>query len=376
MKHITLLIKPASSLCNLRCKYCFYADIADIRDVTSYGFMTEETASTLIDRVFSDIDPYGSVSFLFQGGEPTLAGLPFFKLFISLVHARCPHNVHVQYAIQTNGFVIDDAWADFFNVNNFLVGISIDGYRELHDLLRLDASGRDTYSRIKKNIALLLKKGVEVNLLCVVTGLCARHPEKAYSALKKLNCGSIQFIPCLDPLESPRGSSAYSLLPDAYGQFLCVLFDQWFRDWEQGKYVSIRLFDDYVHLAMGLGASSCSTSGGCGSYFVVEGDGSIFPCDFYVLDKWYMGNIHDNTFSELAASSTAQTFLSEGSLRPGECNACPYLHLCNGGCRRDWTQSLKDGPHNYYCSAFKRFFDHAAARIRYIAQCEAHILGS
>lgn len=369
MKNVNLLIKPASSLCNLRCRYCFYADIADIRDVESYGIMSSETADILIDKSFEAVDPNGSISFMFQGGEPTVAGLSFFRDFTARVAAKRPLGVQVRYAIQTNGMVIDEEWAELLKKYDFLVGVSVDGYRDLHDLNRVDASHRGSYGRVEKAVKLLLRKGVAVNLLCVVTGQCARHPQKVYAGLKKLNSGYLQFIPCLDPLEKERGNTPYSLTPELYADFLCGIFDEWYRDWEAGQYTSIRLFDDYVHLAMGLPASNCAASGGCGSYFVVEGDGSIYPCDFYVLDEWRMGNVKEQTLAEMAKGETAGRFLREGAQRPAECARCQWLRLCNGGCRRDWLWE-PDGTHNYYCKTFQKLFEHAAPRIQHIARCE------
>ncbi len=369
MRNVNLLIKPASSLCNLRCRYCFYADIADVRDVDSYGIMPIETAATLIDRTFEAVDPNGAVSFMFQGGEPTMAGLAYFEQFVSYVASKRPPNVQVQYAIQTNGMLINDSWAELFLQHNFLVGISVDGYRDLHDFNRLTPAHQGSYTQVTKAVQLLLNKRVEVNLLCVVTGQCARHPQKVYAELKKLKTPYLQFIPCLDPLEEERGSAPYSLTPEVYGKFLCGLFDEWYRDWEAGRYTSIRLFNDYVYLAMGLPASSCAASGGCGSYFVVEGDGSIYPCDFYVLDEWRMGNVLEQGLEEMAKGATASRFLQEGAQRPNECARCQWLRLCNGGCRRDWQQT-EDGTHNYYCTAFQKLFAHAAPRILHIARRE------
>ena len=137
--------------------------------------------------------------------------------------------------------------------------------------------------------------------------------------MKKLGVRYLQFIPCLDPLEEQRGRAVYSLTPKLYGDFLCGLFDQWYRDWAEGHYTSVRLFDDYVHLAMGEPASTCAASGGCGSYFVVEADGGVYPCDFYVLDRWRMGDVHTDSLKQLANDETASEFLRQGRLRPCRC---------------------------------------------------------
>lgn len=366
MKNVNLLIKPASSLCNLRCRYCFYADVSDNREVKSMGVMSRETAGALIEAAFAAADEHGAVSFAFQGGEPTVAGLDFFRDFVAMVSAFRPLDRQVSYALQTNGMALNEEWTHFLKENQFLVGLSVDGYRELHDHYRVDTKGDGTYGRVAKALALLQKFEVETNLLCVVTGQCAKHPQKTYASMKKLGVRYLQFIPCLDPLEEQRGRAVYSLTPKLYGDFLCGLFDQWYRDWAEGHYTSVRLFDDYVHLAMGEPASTCAASGGCGSYFVLEADGGVYPCDFYVLDRWRMGDVHTDSLKQLANDETASEFLRQGRLRPSRCASCRWVPLCNGGCRRDWTGGADD-TENYYCESFRRFFEYAADRIGEIA---------
>lgn len=363
MKHLTFLVKPASDLCDLRCKYCFYADVAASREVKSRGIMSVETAGILLQKAFSAVEKGGSVTFMFQGGEPTLAGLGFFRQFVAEEARLCPPGVSVHYAIQTNGMTLDGEWAAFFGENRFLVGLSLDGYRELHDQNRVDAKGEGSFDRVYTTLNLLKEAGVETNLLCVLTGRMAKKPKRVYEALKTLGV-PIQFIPCLDPLEARRGSMAWSLTPDYYGGFLCALFDLWYADLEGGQYVSIRLFDDLLRRLLGLPPSSCAMAGSCGHYLVVEGDGSLYPCDFYVLDEWYLGNIRENTVEEAMSTETAVRFLAEGRKRPPECAACRHFSLCRGGCKRDFTQ---DGS-NYYCKALHRFFDHAAPRLREAAR--------
>lgn len=369
LKNVNLLIKPASSLCDLRCRYCFYEDVSENRAVKNQGRMTHETAYALIRAAFAAVDGQGAVSFAFQGGEPTMAGLAFYRDFTALVNASRPLGVRVSYALQTNGMLLDEKWARFLKENGFMVGVSVDGYRELHDHYRLDAKGNTTYSRAAKAAALLQKQGVATNLLCVVTGQCAKHPQKAYDALKKLGIRYLQFIPCLDPLAGERGTAPFSLTPQLYGDFLCGLFDLWYRDWETGNYTSVRLFDDYVHLLMGFPASTCATMGDCGNCLVVEGDGGIYPCDFYVLDPWKLGNVQDGKLEQLNRSALALRFLQEGNDRPAACAHCRWKPLCNGGCRRDRI-STPNGVENYYCASFQRFFAYAGSRLNRIAQCE------
>lgn len=369
MKFVNLLIKPASSLCNLRCKYCFYEDEAQNRTQHSMGIMQEELADTLICQVFEAVDPDGMVSFAFQGGEPTVAGLPYFRHFVAMVKQYRRPGVRIHYAIQTNGTLLDEDWGMFFKEEGFLVGLSLDGFRDAHEAHRVDVSGEGTWKRVLIAKALLEKHKVEYNALCVVTGRCANHPEQAYRGLKNLGFRFIQFIACLDPIGRQRGQEPWSLTPEAYGKFLCQVFDMWYQDWSTGDYHSVRLFDDYIHILLGDGASTCATCGKCGSYLVIEGDGSAYPCDFFVLDRWKIGNLQETPIARLAENEKTTEFLRWGTVKPTECAACPHYRICNGGCKNDWyTDEI--GSHNYYCASFKMLLDYALPRMKKIAQAE------
>lgn len=369
MKHINYLIKPASSLCNLRCKYCFYENEAENRSQKSMGIMSQETVDALLAQAFSEIEPGGTVSFAFQGGEPTLAGLDYFQAFTRKARTLCPPGVTLRFAVQTNGTLLNEQWARFFHNEHFLVGISLDGFKDLHDMHRLDAGGHGSWGSAMKGLQLLKKHSVEVNALCVVTGRCARSPGKVYRELKKQGFQYMQFIACLDPIGEERGRMPYSLTPEAYGKFLCGVFDLWYADWEAGEYHSVRLFDDYVHILLGDGASTCAACGTCGAYFVVEGDGSVYPCDFFVLDDWRMGKVGETSLAELAVCDTAKRFLTWGKEKPAECGQCRWSRICNGGCKNDWVQ-LPEGSRNYYCRAFRLLLDHGYSRLVNIARAE------
>ena len=367
MDHLTLLIKPASSLCNLRCRYCFYEDVSDSRQIKSMGRMTGETVRQLLTAGVQAVGEQGTIQITFQGGEPTLAGLDFYRSFLELERELCPPAVQISHSIQTNGMTLDGEWAAFLGEHGFLVGLSLDGTREIHNALRVDPQGKGTWDRAARALALLDQAGTETNLLCVVTGQLARSPQKVYQSLKKLGEHPLQFIPCLDPLEAPRGSMPYSLAPERYGTFLCGLFDAWYRDLEAGRYVSVRLFDDYLRILAGMPPSTCAAAGICGSYLVVEGDGSLYPCDFFVLDEWRLGNIHTVSMEEALSSEKSRLFLAQSRERPQPCGGCAYFGICRGGCRRDWTGLGPDGT-NYYCSAYRRFFGYALPRLRQAAK--------
>ena len=368
MKHVNLLIKPSSSLCNMRCAYCFYTDESERRTQKSMGLMSWETADQLIEAAFSAVERLGSVSFSFQGGEPTLAGLDFFRHFTEKVRWRNRDHLSVAYAIQTNGLCLTEEWAAFFRENRFLVGISVDGDRAIHDRFRKDAEGHDTFERVSAHVEMLLKNRVDTNILCVVNGQTAEKPRRVYRALKSLNTGYLQFIPCLDPLGSPRGSMPWSLSAEAYGRFLCGVFDEWYTDWRQGRYVSVRQFDDWVHVAMGLPPGMCATCGQCGGYLVAEADGSLYPCDFYALDEWKLGTVRDG-LENVFRSEKMAAFCRRSTVKPPDCAACTFKRLCRGGCPRDWEE--RDGKTiNTLCPALRTMFSRNMGRILEIAREE------
>ena len=327
MKHNTFLVKPASSLCNLRCRYCFYDDVSNSRACKNMGLLSHEMAGELVEKAFAATEEGGSVHFLFQGGEPTLAGLDFFRFFLETERSM-QRNISVFHSIQTNGICLDEEWASFFKANSFLVGLSLDGTQENHDLYRLDAAGQGTWDKVTHALALLDAYRVETNLLCVVTGQLARKPQRAFKSLCELGQHNLQFIPCLDPLDT-IGGQAYSLTPELYGRFLCGIFDVWYQQLQQGHYISIRNFEDYLRILLGMPPTSCASSGSCGHYLAVEGDGSLYPCDFYVLDEWKLGEIKHCTVEQALNSPTSQMFLAQGHKRPAECAA--VLTGCSAG---------------------------------------------
>ena len=212
MPPLSILLKPASSGCNLRCAYCFYADEAKARTIPNYGRMPEAVSHALIEKAVEAAE--GSVTFLFQGGEPTLAGLDFFRDFADHVKKTAPPNLAVCYAIQTNGTLLDQEWCRFFKENRFLAGLSLDGSRECHNRFRLDGAGKGTYDRVRQTARRLEQAGVEDNVLTVVTGYLARHVQSVFSSLCREGFRFQQYIPCLDPLEEERGGQEYSVSPD------------------------------------------------------------------------------------------------------------------------------------------------------------------
>lgn len=369
MKRLNFLIKPASSACNLRCGYCFYEDASNNRAQKSTGVMPLEMAERLLRQAYDVCGARSVVNFTFQGGEPTLAGLDFFRYFTARARALRPAGVQNEFCIQTNGVLINGEWAAFLKRESFLVGLSMDGCKELHNLYRKDARENGSWNAATRALRLLQAQNVPVNALCVVTAQAARRPEKLYNELKRLGIDYMQFIPCLDPIGDEKGRQPFSLTASAYGDFLCRLFDLWYTDWAGGRYRSIRLFDDYVNLLLGGGEPACASCGRCGGYFVVESDGGVYPCDFFALDAWRLGSLARQSFGEIAQSGRAQAFLRWGEQKPAECAGCKWFALCNGGCKKNWIEAA-DGPHNLYCGALCQFFSYAMPRLLAIAQAE------
>lgn len=363
MPPIYMLIKPASSLCNMRCKYCFYADVSDAREVKSHGMMSLDTLETIVRKALDYAD--GSCTFAFQGGEPTLAGIEFYKRLIELENQYNYKNVKIYNSIQTNGYDIGEEFAKFFSQNRFLVGLSIDGTIKTHDHFRVDASERGTFDKISKTIRIFEKYAVGYNILCVVTNPVASEPDLVYSSLKKHKF--LQFIPCIENFGQQKKD--YSLSIDSYAVFLKKTFDKYYKDFMSGSYVSIRNFDNYILILRGLPPESCSMNGICSCYFLIEADGSVYPCDFYALDDLKIGDIKKDSFYRMLKSDVANEFVESSKHTDENCLDCKWLNLCRGGCRRDREPFVDGKPAlNKYCAAYKDFFEYAHERMVEIAQ--------
>lgn len=362
-----LLIKPASGSCNMRCRYCFYADETKNRQHSSYGFMDIAVLEQCVSKALESGD--GECTFAFQGGEPTLVGLDFYKKLIEFENKYNDRGVLIHNALQTNGYLIDDDWAQFFAENNFLIGISVDGTKHVHDLYRRGADGKGTHDRIMRAVETLKRHQVDFNVLTVVTAQCAERAREVYSYFRNNDLLYQQYIPCLDPLAEARGIRKYSLTPKRYGKFLMDLFDCWYEDLAKGTYVSIRYFENLVGMLRGYPPESCGMIGHCAVQNVVEADGGVYPCDYYVLDEYLLGNLQSDSFAEINERRRKSGFI-EQSLKPHQdCLACQWARICRGGCRRDRTAE-KDGSLgvNYYCAAYKMFFEYAMPRLVRLAR--------
>lgn len=361
-----LLIKPASSLCNMRCKYCFYADVAANREVPSFGLMSEETMRIMVEKSLGD--DVASCTFAFQGGEPTVRGLDFFRTFADTVRELNTRHIPVQFALQTNAYLLDEEWAAFFKKENFLLGVSLDGTVRTHNQNRLGPGQEGTFRKVWNAVKLLQDYEVDFNILTVVSADTARAIDKIYPFFMSKGLYYQQYIPCLDPLGEERGKYPYSLTPELYGDFLIKLFDMWAADIRRGQFVYIRFFENLVGMMKGYPPESCGMFGCCQPQNVVEADGGVYPCDFYVLDQYKIGNIREDSFADFERRRKEIGFIDVSIPADPACMECPYAFLCRGGCRRD-REPMLDGRMslNYFCPAFKRFYAHALPVLRDIA---------
>lgn len=351
MPPVSLMIKPASSLCNLSCKYCFYRDVSAHRDHLGYAPMQEETAAALIRKalLFADGE---SVAFAFQGGEPTLRGLDFFRFFVRTVKTENRKNSPVFFSIQTNGTMIDNEWAKFFTENGFLVGLSLDGRRQ-DNQFRVKPDGQNAFFRILTAAEILKKHNTPVNILTVLTGYAAEHGEEIYRYFRGMGFRYLQFIPCLRPFDSREESELY-MTAEQYADFLIRVFNLYVKDYVRGQYVSVRQFDNWVRLFLHQKPEQCGIEGHCMFQYVAESNGNLYPCDFYCTDEYLLGNIHQTDFSAMAKSPVALDFIRESLVVPEKCKKCAVFPLCRaGGCKR-----LRQSGD--YCEAYRTFF-HACA---------------
>ncbi|MBQ5870544.1 MAG: anaerobic sulfatase maturase [Lachnospiraceae bacterium] len=368
MPPISLLVKPASGSCNMRCRYCFYTDETENRTVPSMGVMSIETMKTMVDKALTFAD--GDCSFAFQGGEPSLAGLPFFRALTDYVkdHPN-PKKVRVHYSFQTNGYNLNEDWAKWFVENQVLVGISLDGPKEIHDRYRVDHAGKGTYQKVMSSIQLFNKYHVDYNILTVVTSATSRHGQQVYNFFKKNDFRYQQYIECLDPIGEVQGGYEYSLTPERYEEFLKTTFDSWYLDMKSGRYVYNRYFENLMMIIARQGAESCNMRGVCGAQWVIEADGSVYPCDFYALDEWYLGNINQDSFETMEQQRQTLGFIEWSKQIPEDCKNCRYFGLCRNGCRRNREPVTSTSTQkNYFCSAYKNFIEYAYSRLAEIYQ--------
>lgn len=357
---VSVMLKPASGACNLQCRYCFYSALEQHRSSFFKGFMQIATAQRVIDSAL-ELAGESDVYFTFQGGEPLLRGLDFYEAFVSYVQQVNSARAKVVYCLQTNGTLLDEKWCAFFKKNHFLLGISLDGTKR-QNANRVYPDGRPSFDDVMHGISLLKQYGVEFNVLSVLMHDTARSVRESYRFFKENGLLHLQFIAGLAPFDSVRSDDDLYMSCADYADFLDKAFRLYYNDLMRGTSVSVRQFDNFVRLCAGYPAEQCGMNGVCTRQFVVEGDGSVYPCDFYCTDDWLLGNIQTSSLAELAKTEKAKKFLLSSCVLPLRCKACRYLSVCRGGgCKR--TRADLD-----YCNAYKDFFDKHWPQLQQISQ--------
>lgn len=366
MPAASILIKPASANCNMDCQYCFYKCLSSNREEYSKGFMSEETLEKLIRNAITYGE--GLLTFAFQGGEPTLAGLDFFKKAVALQkeYGKEKPNLRIENTLQTNATLLDEEWCEFFRQENFLLGVSLDGPRKVHDDARLMGSHKPSFEIVMKNISLLKKFRVDFNILTVVTEELSHKASALYSFYKRNGFDYVQLIPCMDEEQRQSmsgGHNPYAVKPQSYGRFLCEFFDLWYEDFIRGDIMDVRMFSNLAQMSVGYPSEECGMCGHCNCYFVVEGDGSVYPCDFYCMDEYKIGTV-ENGFQQLRETQIVRDFEEISYEKSPECEECEHYSLCRGGCRRFREPFIGGKPQlNYLCPGYKMFFSHTKERI-------------
>jgi len=363
----SVLVKPAGADCNLSCAYCFYTAKAALYPETRRPRMSPEILEEMVRQVMRYGGPF--VSFGWQGGEPTLMGPDFYRRAVELQERHGRPGQTVGNGMQTNGLLIDDQWCRLLARHSFLVGLSLDGPRHIHDRYRTDRGGAGTWARVCDAARRLLDGGVAVNALVLVNDYSVRYPREIYEFLKELGLTFMQFIPCVetDPLDDRR-AAPFSVAGNPYGRFLCELFDLWRADFKDGQpTTSVRFFESVLYTYAGLPAPECSLLEECGGYVVVEHNGDVYACDFFVEPEWKLGNLAIHSLAAMLNSSRQGGFGRLKKRVPGECAACRWLPYCRGGCTKDRLRVEADGGSNHFCEAYRMFFAHAHGELTRLA---------
>ncbi len=357
---ISILVKPASGNCQLACDYCFYLDEVKRRVLGNFDLMSISVLENMIKKVFSIAKH--SVNIAFQGGEPLLAGLDFFENYIELIDKYNVRNLPVNHALQTNGILLDAEYANFFKKHDFLLGVSLDGPKNIHDAYRIYPNKKSSFDQVMKGINFLREADVPFNILTVVTNKLSDNVSEADTFFKKEDFKYHQYIPCIQPQKVNLGQELF-LDADHYGKFLCESFDLWYKDFMAGLVSYNRHFDNWLGMLLGIMPEQCGMSGHCNPQLVIESNGNAYPCDFYCSDKYCLGSILNKSLSDLVSSEIAKNFLRESLKIEPQCQQCKWSSICRGGCRRYRDGNSGEIGLNVFCSAYKKFFNYAIDRM-------------
>jgi uncharacterized protein len=395
VRRMHVMVKPTGPRCNLQCTYCYYLSKQVLLNTDTHWRISDEILETFIRQYFQGQN-YKEVVFSWQGGEPTLLGLDFFRRVVELEKRFCPPHVRCENDLQTNGTLLDEAWCEFLREHNFLVGLSLDGPKDLHDHYRKDKAGKGSFDQVFRAAGLLKKHRVNFSVLSCVNRLTAKHPLRVYRFLRdEVGAKRLQFIPIVEPVGfwytapqywnprlmavdgSPqaRPGSPESVVedwcvdPDDWGEFLCRVFDEW-RQKDLGK-IYVNYFEAAVEVWMGHISPLCTHAPMCGKGLALEHDGSVYACDHYVYPEYRLGNILTQPLEELAYSEGQERFgkNKEGTL-PAYCRRCEYEFACFGECPKNRFLLTPDGEPglNYLCRGWKHFFSHIDPYIQRIVR--------
>ena len=362
----SLLIKPSGPDCNLDCTYCFYLEKAEMFPKTKIHRMSVAMLEKMIQQSMEQSGTH--MSFGWQGGEPTVMGLSFFKKAVHFQQLYGEGKT-VGNGLQTNGILLNEDWAKFLVQYNFLVGLSIDGPEHVHDRYRVNKQGKGTWKKVHAKAKMLLEAGVETNALSVVNDYSVKFPEEIYNFHKELGLNYMQFIPCVEADAANPGQAApFSVSAEQYGEFLTKVFDCWHADITDGvAATSVRYFDSVFHKYVGMQAPDCTLMKACGEYVVVEHNGDVYACDFFVENAWKLGNIQTHKLDDMLNAPRQSEFGNMKAKLPEECVSCQWLQKCQGGCTKDRMRDAQDNGSNHFCESYKIFFAHADAKLTALA---------
>ncbi len=363
MRPFTLLIKPSGSNCNVNCRYCFYKDRSP-----QVGRGRQRMSDNVLDKLVKDYLQlgFGVSIFAWQGGEPTLMGLDFYRKAVGLQKEYGGGGRQVSNSLQTNGILLDDQWCDFLRENKFLVGISIDGPKEFHDHYRIDHSGGGTYDKVVSAIEKCRKYHVEFNILTLLNDRNVEQPDVLFDFFMEMGIKYLQFIPCVEFDRTKNKICDFAVSGEQYGRFLCKLFDRWY---EYGpKKLSIRIFDSILSYCLSQRHTICTFSRQCTDYIVVEHNGDCFACDFFVKPGWRLGNILETPIGKLTQCDKKRGFARGKQDLANECLVCRHLDVCRGGCVKDRIDTgSNQAAASYLCAGYKGFFDYTMPRFMQLA---------
>ncbi len=384
-RNFHILAKPIGPVCNLSCRYCFYREKETLYpgNRTPKDWIMPDSILEEFIRQYIASQSTQVVSFAWQGGEPTLLELDRFRKAVELQN-KYANGKRIENALQTNGVLLDDRWCEFFARNNFLIGLSLDGPRHLHDRHRVDKDDSPSFDKVMQGVRFLKKHGVQFNTLTVVPKYNSQYPLEIYRFLKEVGDGFMQFIPivermAVDPdsgetsLVSPDSTAQaevteWSVEPLQYGKFLCAVFKDWLRE-DVGK-IFVQLFDATLAAWVGMEPGLCVFQQSCGLSAVIEHNGDLYACDHYVYPENWLGNIMDQPLASMMNfRSQIQFGLSKKERLPRQCHECKVRFICNGECPKHRFIKTVHGEEklNYLCPGYKYFFTHVAPYMEFMA---------